>query len=314
MSSFQRTLKHTKALIQAFQRPTQVRCFKAPPAAVERIQSVARDPQCLLSSPRHRWTTTMSLIPRVVTQVPGFDHHPPSPFSFSTVATPQVDGKDSGTAPSPEPTAAAAAAEEAVEPVKPVNNEEEKGGTQEGAGEDVNKEDLVGLVGEQSALLKEKSKEIAELKERLLWSLAEMENVRHRTKRDAESTAKYAVQGFAKALLDVADNLSRATGAVPEAIAKANPADDASGNLKVLQTLLQGVEMTEKQLLQVFKKNGLEKYHSLGDHFDPNRHSAMFEVQDASKLPGTIAIELKAGYILNDRVIRPAEVGVVKAE
>ncbi|CAM6129234.1 unnamed protein product [Calypogeia fissa] len=311
MSSFQRTLKHTKALIQAFQRPTQVRCFKAPPAVVERFPSVTRDPQCLLFSPKHRWTTTVNLIPRAVTQVPGFDPHPT--FSFSTVATPQVDGKDSSTAPSPEPTATPAA-EETVEPVQPTDEAEAKGGTEEGAGEDINKEDLVGLLAEKLALLEERNKEIKELKDKLLWSLAEMENVRQRTKRDAESTAKYAVQGFAKALLDVADNLSRATGAVPEGIAKAKPEDDASDNLKVLQTLLLGVQMTEKQLLQVFKKHGLEKYQSLGEQFDPNRHSAVFEVQDPTKSPGTVALELKAGYLLNDRVIRPAEVGVVKAE
>lgn len=135
----------------------------------------------------------MSLIPRVVTQVPGFDQHPSSAFSFSTVATPQVDGKDSSTVPSPEPTAAAAA-EETGEPVQPGYKAEEKGGTQEGTGEDVNKEDLVGLLGEKLALLEERNKEIKELKDKLLWSLAEMENVRQRTKRDAESTAKYAVQ------------------------------------------------------------------------------------------------------------------------
>lgn len=313
MSSFQRSVKHTKALIQAFQRPTQVRCFKAPPAVVERGQSITRDPQCLLSSPRHRWTTTMSLIPRATTQIPGFDLHPTAAFSFSSVATPQVDGKDSSTAPTPEPSSATPS-EETVEPVQPTAHAEEKGGTKEGAGDDVNKEDVIHILGEKLALLEEKNKEVKELKDKLLWSLAEMENVRARAQRDADSTRKFAIQGFAKALLDVADNLSRATGAVPEGIAKVNPADDASGNIKVLQTLLQGVEMTEKQLLQVFKKHGLEKYQSMGEPFDPNRHAAVFEVQDATKAPGSIAMELKAGYILNDRVIRPAEVAVVKEE
>lgn len=132
----------------------------------------------------------MSLIPRAAAHVQGFDLHPASAFSFSTAATPQVDGKDSTTAPAPEPISATP--EETVEPVQPGATAEEKGGTEQG--DDVSKEDLVGLLGEKLALLEERNKEVKELKDKLLWSLAEMENVRQRTKRDADSTRKFAIQ------------------------------------------------------------------------------------------------------------------------
>jgi molecular chaperone GrpE len=122
------------------------------------------------------------------------------------------------------------------------------------------------------------------------------------------------LQSFAKGLLDVADNLGRAAVAVPEEFRKSDGPEDPSGAAKLLISLLLGVEMTEKQLIQVFKANGLERYESLGDPFDPNLHSAVFEVEDLSKTPGTVAIVLKVGYKLHDRVIRPAEVGVVKAQ
>jgi molecular chaperone GrpE (heat shock protein) len=132
----------------------------------------------------------VSLIPRAATQVPGFDLHSPAAVNFSSAATPQVDGKDSGTAASPTATPT----EEVVEPVQPGAAAEGKGGTEQVDSEDVNKEDLVGGLGQKLALLEQKDKEIKDLKDKLLWSLAEMENVRQRTKRDADSTRKYAIQ------------------------------------------------------------------------------------------------------------------------
>ncbi|KAL2613496.1 hypothetical protein R1flu_025188 [Riccia fluitans] len=255
-----------------------------------------------------RWGSSVSIIPRAASQAPHLDLRcATNSLHFSSAATtPQVDGKDGNNSEtSAETTATPANAED--EPVQKQGGTESKGGD-----EDVDKEDLVGLLAEKLALIEEKEKEVKELKDKLLWSLAEMENVRERSRREADSTRKYAIQNFAKGLLDVADNLSRAAAAVPESIAKSNVADDPTGNLKLLQSLLQGVEMTEKQLLQAFKKQGLEKFDPVGETFDPSKHAAVFEVDDASKTAGTVALVLKAGYSLNDRVIRPAEVAVVK--
>ncbi|GAB2230870.1 hypothetical protein Droror1_Dr00015165 [Drosera rotundifolia] len=95
-------------------------------------------------------------------------------------------------------------------------------------------------------------------------------------------------QGFVKSLLDVADNLGRASSAVKENFAKIDAATDTTGAVPLLKTLLEGVEMTEKQLLEVFKKFEPEKYDPIEEQFDPNRHNAVFQVPDESKAPGTI--------------------------
>lgn len=155
----------------------------------------------------------------------------------------------------------------------------------------------------------QKEKEIAELKDLLLRSYAEMENLRQRTWRENDATKKFAVQEFAKSLLDVADNLGRAVHAASPAPSSEANASKAERSFK---SLLDGVVMTEKQLLQVLKKHGVERDDPLGKPFDPNLHSAMFEIADPSKESGTIAHVMKVGYTLHDRVIRPAEVGVVK--
>jgi len=174
--------------------------------------------------------------------------------------------------------------------------------------------ELLALLGEREALLEEKDKTIEDLKDKVMRSYAEVQNILDRGRREAENSRKYAVQNFAKGLLDVADNLGRAAAAVPEEFRKSDGSgEEPSGAAKILISLLLGVEMTEKQLIQAFKANGLERYESLGEAFDPNLHSAVFEVEDPSKPPGTVAVVLKVGYKLHDRVIRPAEVGVVKA-
>ncbi|CAN6915090.1 unnamed protein product [Brassica oleracea var. botrytis] len=139
-----------------------------------------------------------------------------------------------------------------------------------------------------------------------------------RTRRDAENTKKYAIQNFAKSLLDVADNLGRASSVVKESFSKLDTTkEDLAGATPLLKTLLEGVEMTDETvqicvLLQVFKKFGMEKYDPINEPFDPNRHNAVFQVPDASKPQGTVAHVLKSGYTLFDRVIRPAEVGVTQ--
>lgn len=179
--------------------------------------------------------------------------------------------------------------------------------------EDLDKEALLSSLAEQEALLQDKDKQLAELKERALTSMAELENVRDRLKREAENTKKYAIQEFAKSLLDVADNLGRAIATVPEHIRNEALANETSEVAKYLKSLLEGVMMTEKELMKILKKFGVEKFDPVGLPFDPNLHLALFEVNDPTKEPGTVAVAVKAGYMLHDRILRPAEVGVVKS-
>uniref|UniRef100_A0A5B7AMN7 GrpE protein homolog n=1 Tax=Davidia involucrata TaxID=16924 RepID=A0A5B7AMN7_DAVIN len=174
-------------------------------------------------------------------------------------------------------------------------------------------DDLVKLVAEKEELLKMKHKENEKMQEKVLRTYAEMENVMDRTRREAEISKKFAIQNFAKSLLDVADNLGRASSVVKDSFAKIDVSEDTAGAVPLLKTLLEGVEMTEKQLAEVFKKFGVEKFDPTNEQFDPHRHNAVFQVPDASKPPGTVAIVLKSGYMLYDRIIRPAEVGVTDA-
>lgn len=177
---------------------------------------------------------------------------------------------------------------------------------------DLSMEDLVKLVSEKEDLLKQKHKEIEKMQDKVLRSYAEMENVMDRTRREAENTKKFSIQNFAKSLLDVADNLGRAASVTKAGFAKIDQSKDSAGTLPLLKTLLEGVEMTEKQLSEVFKKYGIEKYDPTNEPFDPHRHDAVFQLSDPSKPPGTVAQVLKPGYLLHDRVIRPAEVGVTQ--
>lgn len=192
---------------------------------------------------------------------------------------------------------------------KEANKHTDDGDTEE---LDLSKEDLVKLVLEKEELLKSKDEEIKDMKDKVLRSYAEMENVIARTKRESENSKKYAVQGFSKSLLDVADNLSRASFVVKESFSKIDTSSDSSEAVPLLKTLLEGVEMTEKQLGEVFKKFGVEKFDPLNENFDPNRHYALFQIPDPSKPSGTVAAVVKVGYMLHDRVLRPAEVGVTE--
>ncbi|CAO2210684.1 unnamed protein product [Urochloa humidicola] len=177
---------------------------------------------------------------------------------------------------------------------------------------DLSKEDLVKLLLEKDESLKLKDKEVKDMKDKVLRSYAEMENVLARTKRESENTKKYAIQNFSKTLLDVADNLSRASSVVKESFSKIDTSNNSDEAVPLLKTLLEGVEMTEKQLGEVFKKFGVEKFDPLNEKFDPNRHYALFQIPDPSKPSGTVAAVVKVGYMLHDRVLRPAEVGVTE--
>ncbi|KAK4439757.1 GrpE protein2, mitochondrial [Sesamum alatum] len=175
---------------------------------------------------------------------------------------------------------------------------------------DLSRDDLVKLMAEKEQLLDAKQEELEKMKDKVLRSFAEMENVKERTRRESENAKTFAIQNFAKNLLDVADNLGRASSAARESFSNFDASKDTDGAGQQLKTLLEGVEMTEKQLSEVFKRFGLEKYDPINEEFDPNRHNAVFQVPDASKPADHVAVVLKAGYTLHDRVIRPAEVGV----
>lgn len=147
-------------------------------------------------------------------------------------------------------------------------------------------------------------KEAAEARDKMLRTLAEMENLRKRTTREVADARIYGITGFARDVLEIADNLQRALDAVPaEARANADPG---------LKALIEGVELTERSLHNTLEKNGVKKLDPSGGKFDPNFHQAMFEVPDPSVPAGTVVQVVQAGYTIGDRVLRPALVGVSK--
>lgn len=147
-------------------------------------------------------------------------------------------------------------------------------------------------------------KEVAEARDRMLRTLAEMENLRKRTSKEVADSKLYGITGFARDVLDIADNLQRALDAVPaEARAAADPG---------LISLIEGVELTERSLLNALEKHGVKKFDPQGQKFDPNFQQAMYEVPDASVPAGTVVQVMQAGYTIGERVLRPALVGVAK--
>jgi len=149
--------------------------------------------------------------------------------------------------------------------------------------------------------------QIKDLKDQVLRSLAEQENVRSIAKRDVQNAKTFAITSFVKSLLDTSDNLSRALNAVPEELRHDHE------NQPVLANLYEGISMTETGLNKAFNKNGLKKFGEKGEKFDPNIHEALFEYPDPEGEVGNIGQVMKVGFMLNERVVRPAEVGVVKA-
>ena len=144
--------------------------------------------------------------------------------------------------------------------------------------------------------------ELAEHKDRLLRALAEAENTRRRAQRERDDATRYAISGFAKELLSAADNLRRALDSLPEA----EVGDERT------RSLLAGVAATERELLSVFERHGIRRIDPMGERFDHNLHQAIFEVEHGDRPPGTIIEVLQPGYLLHDRLLRPAMVGVAK--
>jgi molecular chaperone GrpE len=164
-------------------------------------------------------------------------------------------------------------------------------------------------LGESSAPAKEDSmvalaREAADYRDKLLRSLAEMENLRKRTERQVADARDYGIAAFARDILAVADNMERALGALD-----ADLREKADGGTKAL---LDGVELTERELLKVLEKHGVKKFEPLGEKFDPNLHQAMYEVPDTSRPAGTVGRVIQPGYMIGERVLRPALVAVAK--
>jgi molecular chaperone GrpE len=145
--------------------------------------------------------------------------------------------------------------------------------------------------------------EAAQLKDQLLRALAEAENVRRRAQREREDATKYAIANFAREVLQVSDNLHRALEAIPAA---ALAADEA------LKNLHDGVSATERQLDATLERQQVKRVWPMGEKFDANLHQAMFEVPTAEQAPGTVVQVMQAGYLIHDRLLRPALVGVAK--
>lgn len=146
--------------------------------------------------------------------------------------------------------------------------------------------------------------EKADLTDRLVRLAAEMDNLRKRTERDVADARKYAVSKFAADILVVGDNLRRTLAAVPAEVRET--ADET------LNTLVEGVEMTEREMDRLLEKNGIKRIAAIGERFDPNKHQAMFEVADPTVPPGTVVQVVQEGYQIGDRVLRAALVGVSK--
>ena len=144
---------------------------------------------------------------------------------------------------------------------------------------------------------------VADLNDKLLRALAETENIRRRAVRDKEDASKYAISNFARDMLALSDNLHRAMDSVdPETRQK-----DAA-----VEQIMVGLEMTAREVNNAFERYGIKVIEAMGEKFDHNLHEALFEMDDASKPPGTVVQVVETGYVLKDRLLRPAKVGVSK--
>jgi molecular chaperone GrpE len=147
--------------------------------------------------------------------------------------------------------------------------------------------------------------QIADLKNQVLRALADAENTRRRAAKEREDTAKYAVSKFARDLVDVSDNLRRALDAIPAETVQEN---------ETMRTLIVGIEGIERQIESAFEHASIKRIEPIGELYDPNFHQVMMELENTGKPPGTVVQVLQAGYIIHDRLLREAIVGVAKGE
>lgn len=279
-------LRHGMLVLAGRRTATKVLASDVSPVAMERAEAA-----CAQMQASSGFQSLRQLFRSAVPQSAANSH--PAGSQGDAAAGPDEGG---GAAQQPDPAAAAAGATE-----------------QQGGNGDANgtPPDLQAELDRQRATAEDLDTQVAELKDKLLRNLADMENLRERSARQIESNKQFAVQSFAKSLLDVADNLERAAAAVPAEALQPGDSFSAADVAKYLRTLLEGVQLTDKQLAEALKKQGIEKYQSLGEKFDPNKHSALFEMPDPSKEPGTVGVVTKNGYTLNGRVVRAADVGVI---
>ncbi len=142
------------------------------------------------------------------------------------------------------------------------------------------------------------------LKDKVLRTMAEMENLRRRTEREVADAKSYGVTSFARDMLTFGDNLRRALESVP--------ADEREAASVALQSFVEGIELTERDFLSRLARHGVKKIEPQGQKFDPNMHEALFEVPDPSAIAGTVLQVVESGYAIGDRCLRPAKVGVAR--
>lgn len=170
----------------------------------------------------------------------------------------------------------------------------------EEAGEEVSPQERIDILQAQ----------VSDLNDKLLRSMAEMENVRRRAQREKEDASKYAIAKFAKEMLVVSDNMTRAFASIEGEGKGVNaPADEAASQFKAF---IEGVQLTEGELMKTLEKLGLQKIEPLGQRFDANLHEALFEFEDKEQPAGTVSQVLEQGYTLNGRLLRAAKVGITK--
>ncbi len=158
----------------------------------------------------------------------------------------------------------------------------------------LNKDEIIAALNE----------EVADMKDRALRAVAEMENLRKRTQREVTDARNYAIADFARDMLTATDNLERALMTVPQ-----DARDNADSAMK---SLIEGIEMTEREMQRLMQKNGVKPIMAEGEKFDPHKHQAMFEVPNDQVPAGTVVQVMQTGFQIGDRVLRPAMVGVAK--
>lgn len=155
-----------------------------------------------------------------------------------------------------------------------------------------------------SAELDRLEAEKQELKDNFMRAHADMENLRRRTQRDVADAREYSIAGFAREMLSVADNLTRALSAIPD--------EARAGGDKSVETLIEGVELTQRTMMQALEKHGVKKITPLNEKFDPNLHQAMFEIPNTEIANNTVLQVVQDGFVIGNRCLRPAMVGVSK--
>lgn len=201
-------------------------------------------------------------------------------------------------------------------------NNEAANGEEQGAGEPVDQQMAANETGagegepvdpqaaaepDPFAVLQALQKENAELKDKALRAVAEAENTRRRAERERQDAVRYAAAGFARDMVQVSDNLRRAIAALKPEEREASP--------DTVKALIDGVEATERQLLATFERHGIKEITPApGERFDAHLHEAMFEVPNSGQPAGTVVHVVEAGYMIGDRLLRAARVGVAKAE